>query len=1077
MTYNIMPSGGSPSQAKRAFKPANLDLKQHSASSSIRTIPELIEYNAKVNPDALYCVQALKPQDEGTGRASQVSMRQLRDAVWQCSGDLRGWLVGIDDSSSSSACQTHVKPDPVALLLDSDIGLVIHLFTLLSLGVPAILLSPRLNPASIQHLLTTLKAQAVITSPRHVGAVKAAFETTSLEYGRGGTEIQVARPFEDYLYEVWQGKTIPADVTICAPRHFLSDSDHNVVILHTSGTTGFPKPIYQPHKMLLGYACCHRPTQTEDVEGLNLSMLPLYHGFGLVVACLSLGTGKPILLPPPHEVPTARSSVTLLHSFKPRSFTTVPCILEEISKLPDEEGIAHLTTLQYVACGGGPLSIAVGDQLVDKGIRLLNHFGSTESGPLSPFMVPQKAYNWHYWPLRSDLDVRIESNGTDEVSGQQLYQLSVTPFGWSEPFELQDRFEKDPESGTPAFRAVGRQGDLLVLVNGLKVQPKILESQVANSNFVRAALAFGDGESEIGLIIEPAEPLTDVQKFKRVIWPIVQEACRQMDSHAQVSSMESVVVLGPGETLPRSDKGSVLRKEAYRRYEKEVRRVYSSKSLEEGSATVSNPTTDRLEDTLTALVREELQIPQSLGPDDDFFEYGVNSLQVVRIQRRIIGIVKESQDLLPKAKITADFVYRHTSINKLCAALKKDTSPAKDDDLVHEYVSRFSLPGKENKHTVLLTGSSGSLGSYLLSHLISLPQVSEVVCFMRTSSERDVDTSTLVEQQIEAAEKKGAVIPSSLRTKVAFAKGDPSATRLGLPGGAYEGLCSKVTHILHAAWPVDFQRPLESFKSQFSFLQNLLQLARGAHISQPLVKPRLLFVSSIAAVGEYPTVRGSHVVPEEVITDPLCTSSLGYGKAKLVCERVLAKAAEDWSAEMEVSYVRTGQLSGSESSGYWNAKEHIPALIKISHETGVFPLLHGTLSWLPVNVAAAAMADLLLSPNPVNLAYHVENPVRQDWTAVMTAIANELGHPASCLVEFEEWTRLVGQKTSANRDFGTEALMDFLLKDFQRMSAGGIVLDTSRAREVSTTLRNADAVSVETIAKYVKAWKTSGLLL
>lgn len=633
--------------------------------------------------------------------------------------------------------------------------------------------------------------------------------------------------------------------------------------------------------------------------------------------------------------------MTLLRSFKAKSFTTVPYILEEISKLPENEGMAHLTALQYVAYGGGPLNTAIGDQLVEKGVRVLNHFGSTETGPLSPFMVPPKAYNWHYWPLRSDLDVSIESNGTDEVSGQQLYQLSVTPFGWSEPFVLQDRFEQDPESETPAFRAVGRQDDLLVLVNGLKVQPKILESTVANSNLARAALAFGDGEFEIGLIIEPAEPLEDVQKFKRAIWPLVQGACRQMDSHARISSMASLVVLGPGKTLPRSDKGSVLRKEAYRQYEKDIRRVYNSKSVEEGSAMVSTPKTERLEDTLTALVREELQIPQSLGPDDDFFEYGVNSLQVVRIQRGIISIVKESQGLLPKAKITADLVYRHTTINKICAALKKDSSPTMDDDLVNEYVSHFSLPGKENNHTVLLTGSSGSLGSYLLAHLVSLPQVAEVVCFVRTRSDCNIGTRSLVEQQIEAAQNKGAMIPSDLRTKVAVVKGDPSSTRFGLPPGAYEDLCSKITHILHAAWPVDFQRPLESFKSQFSFLQNLLQLARDAHISQPLVKPRLLFVSSIAVVGKYPAVYGSHVVPEQVVTDTRCTSSLGYGKAKLVCERILAKAAEDWSSEMEVNYVRTGQLSGSEGSGYWNAKEHFPALVKMSHEAGVFPRLHG----------------------------------------------------------------------------------------------------------------------------------------
>lgn len=307
--------------------------------------------------------------------------------------------------------------------------------------------------------------------------------------------------------------------------------------------------------------------------------------------------------------------MTLLEKYKAKSFTTVPYILEEISKLPEDEGIAHLTALQYVACGGGPLSIPVGDYLVLRGIRLLNHFGSTETGPLSPFMVPGKGYDWHYWPLRNDLNVEIEPHGTDQTAGRQCYQFSVTPFGWSEQFELQDRFEKDSQSEIPAFRAVGRQDDLLVLVNGLKVQPKILESAVSNSNLVSAALAFGEGEFEIGLIIEPAQPLDDAQEFKLAIWPIVQEACQQMDSHAQISSMESLVVLGPGETLPRSDKGSVLRKEACSQYERSIREVYSSYPIDNGTATATKPTSERLEDTLTTMVREQMRISQTLGPE------------------------------------------------------------------------------------------------------------------------------------------------------------------------------------------------------------------------------------------------------------------------------------------------------------------------------------------------------------------------------------------------------------------------------------------------------------------------------
>ncbi|KAK2608172.1 hypothetical protein N8I77_006797 [Diaporthe amygdali] len=1078
MTYNVLPGGGLAIQHTQVFRPADIDLKQSSSSSYIRTIPELIEFNAKINPNALYCVQALKPRDGETTKAEQVTMLQLRNAIWQCSDDLRGCFSGLDDSNVSSSDQAHVKPDPVALVMDSDIGLLIHLFSLLSMGVPAIQLSARLNPASIQHLLTTLKAQAVITSPRHVDTGKAAFETTSLEYGRGGTKIQVARAFEDYLSDSKEGKADAADAKICWPRHFVGDSDRNVIILHTSGTTGLPKPVYQSHKMLLGYACCHRRTETEDVEGLNLSMLPLYHGFGLVVACLALGIGKPILLPPPHEISTACSTVALLRKHKAKSFTTVPYILEEISKLPDDEGIAPLKVLQYVACGGGPLSVATGDQLVEKGVKLLNHFGSTETGPLGPFMVPGKGYDWHYWPLRNDVHVNVEPSGIDEASGQQYYQLSVTPFGWTEPFVLQDRFLRDTQSSTPAFRAVGRQDDLLVLVNGMKVQPKALESIVSDSNLVKAALAFGEGEFEIGLLLEPSQPVEDMQKFKTAIWPLVQKACRQMDSHAQVSSLAHLVVLGPGESLPRSDKGSVLRKEAYQQYERRIRRVYSNEDSERSVQTVSKPGNGHLEDTIGAMIRGEMQLTQPLEPDDDFFELGVNSLQVIRIQRGIIAIVKESHGLLPKEKITADLVYKHPTINKLCQILRGHTlfNINGEETLIDDYVSRFSLSQEQNGLTILLTGSTGSLGSYLLSHLVTLPQVTEVVCFARSSRRYDDVPASLVKQHVEAAEQKGATIPSDLRSKVAVLQGNPTAARFGLTSGAYEGLCSKITHIMHAAWPVDFQRPLESFESQFGFLQGLLQLARDVRTKRPLLKPRLLFVSSIAVVGKYPMIYGSHTVPEEVITDPRCTS-LGYGKAKLVCERILAKAADDWPLEMEVSFVRAGQLSGDEGSGYWNAKEHLPTLIKISHESRVFPRLDGTLSWLPVDVAARSMVELLFSSGPMKLAYHVENPIRQDWMAVMSEIAKELGHKPSCFVEFEEWTRLINQRGSTDNDSDSGLLTDFLGKEFQHMSDGDIVLDTSRARKVSKILRNAQSVSSQTIAKYVQAWREVGLLL
>lgn len=123
------------------------------------------------------------------------------------------------------------------------------------------------------------------------------------------------------------------------------------------------------------------------------------------------------------------------------------------------------------------------------------------------------------------------------------------------------------------------------------------------------------------------------------------------------------------------------------------------------------------------------------------------------------------------------------------------------------------------------------------------------------------------------------------------------------------------------------------------------------------------------------------------------------------------------------------------------------------------------------------MVELLFSSGPMKLVYHMENPVRQDWMAVMSEIAKKLGHKPSCFVEFEKWTRLVNQRGSTDNDSVSGLLTDFLGKEFQHMSDGDIVLDTSRARKVSKILRNAQSVSSQTIAKYIQAWREVGLLL
>jgi hypothetical protein len=55
-------------------------------------------------------------------------------------------------------------------------------------------------------------------------------------------------------------------------------------------------------------------------------------------------------------------------------------------------------------------------------------------------------------------------------------------------------------------------------------------------------------------------------------------------------------------------------------------------------------------------------------------------------------------------------------------------------------------------------------------------------------------------------------------------------------------------------------------------------------------------------------------------------------------------------------------------------------------------------------------------------------------------------------------------------------MADFLEKNFERMSCGGLMLDTQKAREHSATMAAEGPVSEEVVARYVDAWKRMGYL-
>lgn len=136
-----------------------------------------------------------------------------------------------------------------------------------------LLLSARLSPTAVHHLLAKTAACAIIVSPRLKNTAKEALSIFSTTESNPAIYTQIGissflDPRADWEY---------TDGSICKPGYYVQENDRNVLILHSSGTTGLPKPIYQSHKWLLCFTTCHEFSGDEETLSLSLSTLPLYH--------------------------------------------------------------------------------------------------------------------------------------------------------------------------------------------------------------------------------------------------------------------------------------------------------------------------------------------------------------------------------------------------------------------------------------------------------------------------------------------------------------------------------------------------------------------------------------------------------------------------------------------------------------------------------------------------------------------------------------------------------------------------------------------------------------------------------
>lgn len=477
---------------------------------------------------------------------------------------------------------------------------------------------------------------------------------------------------------------------------------------------------------------------------------------------------------------------------------------------------------------------------------------------------------------------------------------------------------------------------------------------------------------------------------------------------------------------------------------------------------------------------------------------GMDSLQALTATRKF----KQNQIM---NMIELSIIYTNPSVSELTDIIlrfAKQRSPSKaseeqvrqkiKSDLLQKYqkfIDKIPLSLRPSKKAqsrkVILTGSTGALGYYILNALLAERKVAKVYCLNRASD------------GLLLKKKRNRIRDLPIRldlNRVTFLTADLLQRYFGLSFQTYNKLLNETTHIIHTAWPVDFNLSTTSFRPQFMGLVNLVEFTTRAIFS-----PEFMFVSSISSVLSNRTA--SLRTPEEVVKSDSLLGSNGYAESKYIAEQLL-----DYSVQrlpVKLSFARVGQVAGAvKFDGLWNPSEWFPSLVTRSDHIDFIPKSLGSIfdkiDWVPIDILAEILVELVFSRNlhESNIpsdgqsgelrVWHPLNPHPTTWNAIKSVITDELNSRSPspvATVSLSEWIREI--RSDAEKSIGpqesvkTEMFETYLtlnpavkLLDFYESllfeNSEGNELEIKKTEANSERLRALGEIKTEWVQKWIK---------
>jgi thioester reductase-like protein len=989
------------------------------------------------------------------------------------------------------------KAPVISLLAGSSFETILTFLALNRLGYAVLFLSTRLTASAYARLMEMADSHRVV--------VNESFQSVA-------TEIQLERPSCSTVALIertgWHAQPAVKPI-VRSDASAVAEGDKIAWILHSSGSTGFPKPIFLTNRQ-----CLANFKKSFNLRSFCTS--PLFHSHALMEFGRALYT-KAAMFWVNHKAPiTSTNLLEAMQAAKPQMVSAVPYVLKLLAE--KEDGVAALARTELVMYAGSSCPDELGDRLVQAGVNLIANYGATETGQVMTSFRPSGDKEWSYMRCWSPVADHVlfdeiapgvfECVGLDGLPSKGPSN-SKPPYSKSNPensFRTADLFTRHPDPRKSNFyKYLSRLDDRITLVNGEKVLPIPIEGSIRQNEIVREAVVFGVQQTMPGLLIFRAEgkalELYDGE-YLDAVWPAVEAANAKAETFARVIR-ELVVIKGADCLYPKTDKGTFIRAQVYQQFEEDIANAYQRLNAagDNGKAKLAMSIPE-LEGWLLAKFQNDIRIPL---PDKttDIFSAGVDSLQTTRIWRAI----KQELDLgTGLESLSQNAVFEQGTVEALAKHLYQlrvggDVDEEEDEtkvmrDLIEKY-STFTthfptIAVQPTRQVVIVTGATGNLGAFIVEELVKKPEVAEVWALVRAPGQ-----ATAGARLMQSLASRNIQLTDAELAKVYALPSDLSRADLGLSTSSLDHFLASATTIIHSAWAVNFNLGVRSFEQQhIRGTHNLINLCLRSHLPTPA---KFFFCSSVSTASGSPKPAS---IAEAAVENLHHAQATGYGRSKLVTEHITRNAMR--RTGMHARVLRIGQLSGDRRSAIWNDTEAIALMVRSALTVRALPALQEQPSWLPVDSCAEAVVELALSGRQraespekaqgrtrddddadggsaadVDLVYHIVNPQTFNWSGdFLPALKKCEVFPDFYIVSPQEWIRrLAGSEQDAAKNPSIK-LLDFWRSKYGNANAAtdsevpaGLTFETKRTLLDCKAVEGVgQPVADGLVERYVEQW-------